>query len=87
VLIYYGQGKEKWLKAKCGDLRKAPGYGRSKPFLAQAVVLAPPLTTAKKMLRAKAGEPDLIQAFEGFTPDSLAGFLAAIKEASSGQSR
>jgi hypothetical protein len=85
VLIYYGAGKERWLKAKLLDLRKAPGYGRIKPFLARAVVLAPPQTPQKKMLRSRPGEPALIDAFDG-SVESLAPFLAGMRQPSTGQS-
>ena len=87
VLIYYGNGKERWLKAKLGDLKKAPGYGRTKPFLARAIVRAPPRTTPKKMLRARPGDPALIEAFDGFSPESLQQFFAAMNQAAAGQGR
>lgn len=47
VLIYYGAGRQAWLRAKQRDLWKAPGWGRSKRLLAQAVVVGPPPTADK----------------------------------------
>ena len=47
VLIYYGQGGKLWFRQKCRDLKKSAGYGRTKPLLAQGVVLAPPLIPEK----------------------------------------
>ena len=86
VLIYYGKGNERWLKTKLLDLKKSPGYGRIKPFLARAVVLAPPQTPQKKMLRARPGEPALIEAFDGFSGDTLQPFLAGMGQAAAGGS-
>ena len=37
VLFYYGQVEEGWLRGKLRDLRKAPGYGRTTPFMATAI--------------------------------------------------
>ena len=47
ALIYYGAGSELWFRSKWRDLKKSAGYGRAKPPLAKAVVLAPPLTADK----------------------------------------
>lgn len=37
AIIYYGKNNEQWLRSKLIDLKKAPGFGRTKPMLAQAV--------------------------------------------------
>jgi TIR domain/Domain of unknown function (DUF4062) len=47
VLIYYGAARQAWLRAKQRDLWKAPGWGRSKRLLAQAVVIGPPARADK----------------------------------------
>ena len=52
VLIYYGRSTEHWLRMKLLDLLKAPGWGRTEPFQAAAVWVAPPVTTHKKGFRS-----------------------------------
>ena len=47
VLIYYGRARQAWLRAKHHDLWKAPGWGRTKPLLAQAILVAPPSSPEK----------------------------------------
>lgn len=47
VLLYWGHATEHWLRMKLFDLLKAPGWGRTEPFRAKAVYIAPPDTTAK----------------------------------------
>ena len=39
VIIYYGKTSDAWIKTKLQDVRKAPGFGRSKPLRAKAVYL------------------------------------------------
>ena len=74
LLFYYGHANEAWLRAKLRDLRKAPGYGRTAPFLATAVYLAGPSTPQKERYRTR--EVDIvIKNFEAFAPHSLAPFL------------
>lgn len=51
VLIYYGAGGELWFRSKLRDLQKVAGYGRTRPLLAKAVFVAPPLTPAKSAIR------------------------------------
>ncbi len=42
VLIYYGAGGRSWVEMKVMDLMQAPGFGRTKPLAAKAVLIAPP---------------------------------------------
>lgn len=39
VLIFFDSDDVFWLNSKINDLKKAPGYGRKKPFAAKAVLL------------------------------------------------
>jgi hypothetical protein len=51
VLIFYGSGNELWLRRKLGELRKSPGYGRTKPLPVTGVCLIPPGTPEKARFR------------------------------------
>ena len=51
VLIYYGAGGDLWFRSKLRDLQKIAGYGRTRPLLAKAVFVVPPLTPAKSAIR------------------------------------
>ncbi len=76
VLIYYGSAKQNWLRFKQGDLRKAPGLGRSRPFLAKAIYVAPPALEEKESF--KTHEAHVIKNFGEFDPAGLAEFLNEI---------
>lgn len=41
VLVYYGAGDELWLRAKLREVRKSPGFGRDKPWLARWIYVTP----------------------------------------------
>jgi hypothetical protein len=79
VVIFYGNASEGWLRTKLRDLQKIPGYGRTKPMLAQAIYAGPPETPAKQRYRTR--EALLLRNFGNFTPDSLQPFLDEIKKA------
>jgi hypothetical protein len=38
-IIFYGDTSEEWIKTKLQDLLKAPGFGRSKPDMAKALII------------------------------------------------
>ncbi len=78
VLVYYGGATEAWLRGKLRDLRKAPGFGRTAPFRATAVLVAGPADPRKARFRTHDVDA-VIQAPDGFSPDDLAALLDAIK--------
>lgn len=51
ALVYYGAAGELWLRQKLRELQKSPGYGRTRPFRAVAILVAPPATAEKRRLR------------------------------------
>lgn len=84
VLFYYGQAEEIWLQGKVRDLRKAPGYGRTTPFLTTAIYVAGPSTPQKERYRTHDVET-VIKHFAAFAPDSLAPFLSTVARKKGGQ--
>jgi len=73
VIVYFGKASAQWVEMKLLDLLKAPGYGRSKAWLAQAVYVAPPDDRRKERFRTRSAE--VIKEASGFQPSLLAGFL------------
>ena len=74
VLIYYGAGGRSWVEMKVMDLMQAPGFGRTKPIAAKAVLVAPPEDRRKSRFKTHFAEV-LTQAGD-FTPDCIAPFVA-----------
>lgn len=74
VIIYHGHASEAWLRGKMRDLRKAPGYDRSKPIQAKAIYVAGPETPQKERLRTLEVD-EIIRNFGDFSPDHLRPFL------------
>lgn len=83
ALIYYGRANQMWLRSKLWDLQKARGWGRTSPLAAKAVYVSAPQTTEKQRFRTHE-VPLVIQNFEGFSPDSLAPFVEAVRSAEGG---
>ena len=61
-IIYMGDSKQEWMQTKLLDILKSPGFGRTKPMKATAVVLdedqqvtTPLITTSKALLLRKNG--------------------------------
>ena len=81
ILIYHGATTEFWLRTKLRDLQKAFGYGRSAPFLAAAVLLAPPDRPDKTLFRSN--DVITLNATNGFSPAALAPFLDRLARAGS----
>jgi hypothetical protein len=50
VLIYYGKSTEHWLRMRLLDLMKVRGWGRTEPYLAQALWVGAPDTPHKAKL-------------------------------------
>ena len=53
VLLYYGAGTDLWLGRKLRELERIRGLGRTRPMLAQAILVAPPETLAKQVFRTR----------------------------------
>jgi hypothetical protein len=77
ALIWYGSTNEAWVRAKLLDLQKAPGFGRSKPFLAKAIYVAGPETAQKKDFRNY--EAAVLTNFGAFSPATIQSFVDQIK--------
>jgi TIR domain len=79
VLVYYGNAREAWLRAKQRDLWKAAGWGRTRPMLAQAVLVAP---TVPGENREYGSEDFLVLGGEAASPPAvLSPFIEQIRTA------
>ncbi len=79
ALIYYGQGSEAWLDSKINELIKAPGYGRDAKIPATAIYVAGPENSSKQRFRTREVD-EVIQCFDGFSPDALEPFMSRLHE-------
>jgi len=77
VLIYYGAGGRSWVDMKVMDLMQAPGFGRTKPLLTKAVLVAPPEDRRKS--RFKTHFADVLTQSGDFNADVLAPFITQAK--------
>jgi hypothetical protein len=77
VLIHYGAGSEIWLRRKLRELLKSSAYGRTEPFRAVGILVAPPSTTQKQVF--KTHEAMIISQCDGFAPEPFAPFLNVAK--------
>ncbi len=82
VIIFYGNASEGWLRTKLRDVQKSPGYGRTKPMLAEGVYVGAPETTAKQRYRTH--EALVMKDFGAFSPDKLQPFIDEINKAEKG---
>lgn len=76
VIIYYGDATEHWVRMKLFDLVKSPGWGRSEPFQAKTVLMAPPVTPHKATYETN--EALVLDATGGFEPLVLEPFLSQV---------
>lgn len=79
ALIYYGAASRAWVEVKLMDVLQAPGYGRTKPLLAEAVCIALPENREKQRFRHRTAE--IIRLPEPFSPSGLQPFLDRLKAA------
>ena len=79
AFIYYASGSRAWVDVKLLDLLQAPGYGRTKPWRAKTVCLAPPDDRQKQRFRTHAAE--VIRLGEAFAPELLTPFVQTVKAA------
>ena len=77
VLIYYGKGKDLWMRSKSRDLLKVAGLGREKELLGKAVILAEPATRQKERFRSQ--DSMVINALEGFSGPLMEDFIKTIQ--------
>ncbi len=82
VLIYYGASSGSWVNIKQSDIKQAPGYGRTKPFLARAVCVAPPEDRNKQRFRPD--DLEVIRMPAAFSPESLVPFVQRLKGQAAG---
>jgi hypothetical protein len=67
VILYYSDKTNwNWLQIKLSDLRKVPGYGRSKPLLHKAVFIAASCTEEHRR-RLRTREAELIESLDRLT--------------------
>jgi TIR domain/Domain of unknown function (DUF4062) len=82
ALIYFGSGDEPWVRKNLEDLEKAYGYGREDDWSASAVYVgAPPNPEKEDFLTNMA---PVIYNFDGFNPDDLRDFVAAVRASEGG---
>ena len=77
VLIFYGTTNEVWVRLKISEVRKATGYGRTKPAPGVGILLGPPHCAAKG--RFQTHEAIVIPQLDGLSPNSLQQFIAELK--------
>jgi hypothetical protein len=80
VLFFYGEAGEPWLRRKLRELQKSAGLGRERPLLARGIYVGHPLTPQKERFRTLEATV-LREPADGFSPESLAPFLAEIGRA------
>ena len=79
VLIYYGYADRAWVDMKLMNLMKAPGYGRTKPFVGKTVYLAPPMDRRKQRYRTHSAE-GVVQEGDDFNSALLGAFTTTVKK-------
>jgi hypothetical protein len=77
VIVYYGTARKSWVDIKLRDLLKASGYGRPRPFTAQAVYIAPPEDRRKDRFKSHLAPIIVRQSTPSFAPSAeLEAFVA-----------
>lgn len=77
VVIFDGAAHPLWLRRKFSELKKIPGYGRTKPAPVVAVCLLPPKTADKERFRAH--EATVIPQWDGLSPQLWQPIIARLK--------
>lgn len=77
VIIFYGSGNELWMRSKVRELMKIAGYGRKKPLVNKAVLIAQPPAVYKDRFRAHGIV--VLSAKEGLPEEGLQGLVEKIK--------
>ena len=82
ILFYYNHASESWMNFKLNDLRKAPGYGRTKPLKGSAVFITGEKTEHKKRFRTR--EALVIKKFAPFSCEFLSPFISQLQGGNGG---
>jgi TIR domain len=77
VLIYYGKCTEHWVRMRLLDLMKVRGWGRTDPYLAQALWVGPPDTPHKAKLHVT--QALVLNGIADPGPTTLEPFLARLE--------
>ena len=77
VVIFDGAAHPLWLRRKFSELKKIPGYGRTKPSPVVAVCLLPPKTLDKERFRTH--EATVIPQWDGLSPHLWQPIIARLK--------
>lgn len=77
VLIFSAGQRQPWIRAKQWDLRKAPGWGRTKRMAAQAIYIDE--SSPSEALQYPSDEFLLVRGRAAFEPQSLAPFLEQLR--------
>lgn len=77
VIIYYGSGRELWMRSISRDLSKIAGYGRDRPLLAKSVFIGPPSSRPKQRFRSH--DMLVINGLDGFSPEVMEPFVQPLK--------
>ena len=77
AVIYYGLGKELWLKRRLSALRKVVGYAQVRPLIAKAIYVSAPATSRKQAYDNK--DILVIKNFDAFSPESLQPLLKQLQ--------
>lgn len=83
ALIFYGSANEVWLRRKLSEIQKSAGYGRTTAMPVVGICLLGPKTAEKERFRTH--KATVIPQWEGFSPEALLPFIAAVKERGRGQ--
>ncbi len=75
VLVVYHNNNPKWALSKVNDMRKSPGFGRTKPFISKAIYLDKP----DENISQNKAVVDIIIGNGNFSPSDLNGFLSKLK--------
>lgn len=78
MMIYYNHANEFWLNTKLNDLRKAPGYGRTRPMKDSTIFVTGKKTRHKEQLRTH--EAKIIRSFFPHFCEILTPFISRIQE-------
>lgn len=79
VLIFAANAPSDWLSQRVVDLQKAPAYGRTAPFLAQAVAFGPPRTSEKDRFRRQSMAK--IELYDAVLPAAIEQFATSVSRA------
>lgn len=77
VVIFDATAHPLWLRRKFSELKKIPGYGRTKPAPVVAVCLLAPKTADKERFRTH--EADVLQQWDGVSADRWQPIIARLK--------